>query len=288
VLQNLVNTPELRDNLFARGRDGLEGEGEVTRALRSFMVGVWGSSLHSPVSPSKLLDAVCKGEARFSGYQQHDAHELFQALIEIVRQEESRRLRRGSQSKADGGRGGGGGGEGGIEEGGSNDRCPLFEPVFGGEMVSTVTCNSCGKSSSNTEQFNDLSIDIPPRGWKPPLPSPLICHRAIDSSSSGGGGNEEKRHLQDASADRDKAGAGEEGGKEEADHPRKVRAQAAAAPSMGMFVGGDGGIFAADLALVDAPSIELSLRYFTCEEELEGEAGKDFFQSFCKTFAHLL
>ena len=277
----------------------------MTRALRSLMVGVWGSSMHSPVSPSELFDSVCKGEARFSGYQQHDAHELFQALIEIVRQEESRRLRRGSQSKADGGRRGGGGGERGSEEGSLNDlfRCPLFEPVFGGEMVSTVTCNSCAKSSSNTEQFNDLSIDIPPRGWKPPPPSPPICDKAIDPSSSGGGGNEERRNLQNGSADRDKAGAGGEGGgveEEEADHPLKVRAKAAAAPSMGLFVGGlinsilglfclyirslltrkhtsgDGGLFAADFALEDEPSVELSLRYFTSEEELDGEAGKPF------------
>jgi hypothetical protein len=67
VLQNLVNTPELRDSLFSRGRDGLDGEGEVTRALRSFMMGVWGSSVQSTMTPNELLDAVCKAEPRFSG-----------------------------------------------------------------------------------------------------------------------------------------------------------------------------------------------------------------------------
>ena len=109
--QNLVNTPLLRDSLLARGRDGLAGEGDVTRALRSVMAAVWGSSSTALV-PKELLDAVAKAEPRFAGYQQHDSHELFQALLEAVRLEESlRRVPAGSKvrvrEEALGGRGDG-------------------------------------------------------------------------------------------------------------------------------------------------------------------------------------
>lgn len=90
ALQNLVNTPPLRDSLLARGRDGLAGEGDVTRALRAVMAAVWSSSSTALV-PQELLDAVAKAEPRFEGYRQHDSHELFQALLEAVRVEESKR-----------------------------------------------------------------------------------------------------------------------------------------------------------------------------------------------------
>jgi hypothetical protein len=41
VLQNVINTEAVRDALLARGADGFDREGGVTRARRRLMIRVW-------------------------------------------------------------------------------------------------------------------------------------------------------------------------------------------------------------------------------------------------------
>ena len=254
VLQNLVNTAPLRDTLLARGREGLAGEGDVTRALRAVMAAVWGSSASAALVPKELLDAVAKAEPRFAGYQQHDSHELFQTLLEAVRREESARIKVPRLSTSS---------------------CPVFEPVYGGQMLSCVTCAGCKRRSTNLESFNDLSIDIPPASWLLGAQKPrAAAHAAGQCHISANGQGGERGDVPTLEQRKEGVGKEEEHGQGGEEHPLKVRSRAtlprASLNAMAPPLGGTVGFPGLGLGAV-APTVADSLDYYTCEEVLEGE-----------------
>ena len=276
VLQNVINTEAVRDALLARGADGFDREGGVTRALRRLMIRVWAQEGGGPLAPRELLDALAQKEERFAGYQQHDAHELWQSLLETIRQEEcARGTLAAAQRQKQQGKTASDAMEAAIKASRSAP-CPIFQPVFGGEMVSKVRCQACNRMSSNTEAFLDLSIDIPPTGWKPPAST------AIEAGAAAGDGN-------------NGGVEGGVGGSETSDAQRlasRVRASDRAAglsagmdglllppsPSSGM-VGGE--VDGAEMA-PEGATVEDSLHYFTTEEVLDGAGSTHWTCEACK------
>ena len=119
--------------------------GSVTSAMRGLIEASYETG--KAFSPSELHAATVKSARRFAGRAQHDAHELLRVLLDLVDTEEELRQRTARIPVADG--------------------TPRPRPLtiighaFGGRMLSIVTCGTCGVSSTVTEPFLDLSLEIP-------------------------------------------------------------------------------------------------------------------------------
>ncbi|KAG4172937.1 hypothetical protein ERO13_A11G030700v2 [Gossypium hirsutum] len=97
-------------------------------------------SLHSSggvVSPTKIFDNLNYFSSFFQRYQQEDAHEFLQCLLD--RLESCCSKLKNDLS--------------------SIDDC-LVKKVFGGRLVSRLCCCNCGHVSSTYEPLNDLSLEI--------------------------------------------------------------------------------------------------------------------------------
>jgi ubiquitin C-terminal hydrolase len=110
-------------------------------------------------SPKNLFAQICQKTARFRGYAQQDAHELFCYLLDGLRQEELDRYKQGivdylgnpkrdTQTAALA--------KGYLECAGR----PIIDCVFGGTLLQTIRCAECGHVSTRREPFLDLSLPL--------------------------------------------------------------------------------------------------------------------------------
>ncbi|KAK9698937.1 hypothetical protein RND81_08G141700 [Saponaria officinalis] len=84
------------------------------------------------ISPSNLVDNLSNISSCFQRYQQEDAHEFLQCLLDKLDNNWSKHE--------------------------SSDS--LVKQVFGGRLVSQLRCRKCGYHSDNYEPMNDLSLEI--------------------------------------------------------------------------------------------------------------------------------
>ncbi|XP_073440691.1 ubiquitin carboxyl-terminal hydrolase 16 isoform X2 [Dendrobates tinctorius] len=133
--------------------------GPLTLAMWQFLTEM--ETKKGVVTPKELLSQVCKKAVRFRGYQQQDSHELLRYLLDGMRGEEIQRVS-AALSKA-------------LTEDSENldeeevkkliKECekrrviPNFvDRLFGGELTSTIMCETCGTVTLVHEPFLDLSL----------------------------------------------------------------------------------------------------------------------------------
>eukprot|EP00009_Paramoeba_aestuarina_P014520 CAMPEP_0201538266 /NCGR_PEP_ID=MMETSP0161_2-20130828/67123_1 /ASSEMBLY_ACC=CAM_ASM_000251 /TAXON_ID=180227 /ORGANISM="Neoparamoeba aestuarina, Strain SoJaBio B1-5/56/2" /LENGTH=83 /DNA_ID=CAMNT_0047945015 /DNA_START=68 /DNA_END=316 /DNA_ORIENTATION=- len=75
-------------------------------SLRHFYTNMWratpsssSSSRPTPFSPATLLKAIASEEPRFGRRNQHDAHELFICLVNEIKNEEVKRIKKEEKEK---------------------------------------------------------------------------------------------------------------------------------------------------------------------------------------------
>ncbi|CAI9117732.1 OLC1v1019196C4 [Oldenlandia corymbosa var. corymbosa] len=156
VMQNLLALSMLRE-YFCK----LEGSfGPLTAALKKLFTETYPESgLKNVVNPRSFFGSICAKAPQFGGYQQQDSHELLRCLLDGLSTEElsSRKLDKSFQ-----------------EDGKS---APLVvDAIFGGQLLSSVTCWECKHSSLVYEPFLDLSLPVPTK--KPPSRKPQQTARA--------------------------------------------------------------------------------------------------------------
>ncbi|KAL8603378.1 hypothetical protein ACOMHN_004229 [Nucella lapillus] len=172
--------------------------GPLTHSLLSFVQEMNNGSANSTVTPNTLFSHVCKKAPRFKGFQQQDSHELLRTLLDVVRSEEIKRGQSGilkyfklpesvnpkkvdEETKAK------------IREYGRQVKYTFLDGLFGGQLVSTVTCEECKHISQIYEPFLDLSLPVTEE--KPQRPNQMAASRRKDSAlaaAGGGEGHEEK------------------------------------------------------------------------------------------------
>lgn len=187
VMQNLIQTPWLYEWLEEHCKNGyiwnitsplnsckdkkekfdiiLSESGELTQAFLSFLHKVK-SANGIVINPSHLFGQVCKKAPQFKGYQQQDSHELLCHLFDAMKNEEIKRQRRGiihtflkdsgknnikdidDETKAE------------IKALSPVSSHTFIDVIFGGQLLSTVTCEECGMSSQRLEPFLNLSLPV--------------------------------------------------------------------------------------------------------------------------------
>ncbi|XP_040279103.1 ubiquitin carboxyl-terminal hydrolase 16 isoform X1 [Bufo bufo] len=181
VMQNLSQTPALRELLNEVKHPGrtvtvhvpdtqpssrevkLEQQpGPLTLAMWQFLTEMQ-ETKKGVVTPKELFSQVCKKALRFRGYQQQDSQELLRYLLDGIRGEEIQRvslaLSKTLQDDSDtmdeeevkkl------------VKECEKRRSIPNFvDRLFGGELTSTIMCETCCTVSLVHESFLDLSLPV--------------------------------------------------------------------------------------------------------------------------------
>lgn len=162
--------------------------GPLTHTMIAFLQEMNNSTgRSSTVNPSPLFSQICKKAQRFRGFQQQDSHELLRYLLDNMRTEEIKRGQSGilkhfklpenvnpkkvdDETKVK------------IKEYGRQVKYTFVDSLFGGFLMSTVTCEECKNISQIFEPFLDLSLPVTEE--KPQRPNQMSGGRKKDSVSS--------------------------------------------------------------------------------------------------------
>ncbi|XP_029649538.1 ubiquitin carboxyl-terminal hydrolase 45 isoform X3 [Octopus sinensis] len=141
---------------------GITDAGPLTRSLLKFLHDMSNSSSNnSVIHPDTLFGQICKKAPRFKGFQQQDSHELLHTLLDVMRTEEIERAHMGikhyfkvnlnkinnkTHSK--------------IKEYCRQAKYTFIDRLFGGHLISTVSCGVCQHMSQIFEPFLDLSLPV--------------------------------------------------------------------------------------------------------------------------------
>lgn len=162
--------------------------GPLTQTMIAFLQEMNNSTgRSSTVNPSPLFTQICKKAQRFRGFQQQDSHELLRYLLDNMRTEEIKRGQSGilkhfklpenvNPKKVDDDT------KIKIKEYGRQVKYTFVDSLFGGYLMSTVTCEECKNISQIFEPFLDLSLPVTEE--KPQRPNQMSGGRKKDSVSS--------------------------------------------------------------------------------------------------------
>ncbi|KYQ92464.1 peptidase C19 family protein [Tieghemostelium lacteum] len=139
IMQNLTHIPLMRD-VFLRepGMDTvspIHTTSSMTLEMYYYFMKMYRTN-STLVSPAGFFTEICKKSPRFRGFKQQDSHELLRYLLDGLISEEQ------NQTK--------------------NRKDPTYlDRIFGGKLISIITCFHCGYVSKTFEPFLDLSLPIP-------------------------------------------------------------------------------------------------------------------------------
>ncbi|KAL3883146.1 hypothetical protein ACJMK2_029439 [Sinanodonta woodiana] len=222
VMQNLIQTYSLENLLMERGKKGgplflpgkqyisedsstssgdeddsikdlpsieinLTEAGPLTTALVYFLQEMNTTTRTNIINPSALFGQVCKKAPMFKGNQQHDSHELLRHLLDSMRSEEIKRGQLGvlkyfklkenvNPQKVDDDT------KMKVRQYGRQVKHTFVDSLFGGCLISTVTCEECKHISQILEPFLDLSLPVMEE--KPQRPNQMTSAKKKDSKES--------------------------------------------------------------------------------------------------------
>lgn len=140
-MQNIVQLSKLREYLLPLDESLIsEREGPLTFRLREFMANMWNGE--GTYNPSSLHSTIVKAAPQFRGFRQQDSHELLRCLLDGVRMEEIDRIRAIGE----------------IEK--SKTPNTFIDELFGGKLISCITCHTCKNISTVNEAFHDILLPI--------------------------------------------------------------------------------------------------------------------------------
>ncbi|KAH8727111.1 ubiquitin carboxyl-terminal hydrolase-like protein 22 [Phaeosphaeriaceae sp. PMI808] len=145
ILQTLVHNPFIRNFYLSDGHKQADCEKEacVSCALDEMFFEFYSSDKNEGYGAvSMLMGSWLAGEA-LAGYQQQDAHEYMQFILNTLH------LANGGATDSD-----------------SEDCKCVVHQTFNGKLSSTVTCDSCRNVTTAQDPYMDLSLDIRNQGKK--------------------------------------------------------------------------------------------------------------------------
>ncbi|KAF2072088.1 hypothetical protein CYY_006587 [Polysphondylium violaceum] len=168
IMQNLTHVNLLRD-LFLEAPPGspksvITSNSSMTNEMFNFYSKMYKSNT-SRISPHGLFSEIVKKSPRFGGFKQQDSHELLRYLLDGLISEEQNATKKRKEPT-------------------------YIDKVFGGKLISIITCFHCGYVSKTFEPFLDLSLPIssekssnkpPPNFVMPRVAKPLPLKPKSDS-----------------------------------------------------------------------------------------------------------
>ncbi|KAL7025402.1 hypothetical protein ACKWTF_013463 [Chironomus riparius] len=136
IIQVLIHTPVLRDYFLSDRHNCKLASCMVCEINNIFQEFYSGKS--TPISLHDLLVLIWKNASHLAGYRQHDSHEFFIAILNLLHTH-FRDSSKGTQT----------------------DPCNcIIDEIFTGELLSDLVCTTCHHVSPTFEPFKDLSLDL--------------------------------------------------------------------------------------------------------------------------------
>lgn len=131
ALQCLTHIKPLSRALLSESHSGTGQDKYLYNLYREYLK-TYFSGGGGPISPGGLFGSMKKINSRMTPGRQHDAHEYALGVLDFVEEHFKR-----------------------------EKRTKEFERIFGGRLVSEVTCSSCRHVSSSHEHMVSLSLVLP-------------------------------------------------------------------------------------------------------------------------------
>eukprot|EP01132_Coremiostelium_polycephalum_P002421 gene2421-2989_t len=167
IMQNLTHVNLLRDVLLnepSSDKSVVNSIGPLTRELHYFLVKMYKNNSAAHISPAGLFSEISKKSPRFRGFKQQDSHELLRCLLDGLISEEQTAFTQNNKQKG---------------------QPTYIDKIFGGQLISVITCLHCGYVSKTFEPFLDLSLSIPTPEVKVKPALPKRLNHITSSSPSG-------------------------------------------------------------------------------------------------------
>lgn len=147
VLQSLIHNPFIRAYYLAEGHRSTECERDTCTscALDDIFTEFHSMEKAEGYGMVAMLQASWRGGGNLAGYQQQDAHEYLQFILNALH---SANINPDEK-----------------EEKAEDCQCVIHK-TFGGLLQSTVTCGKCKNTTTALDPFMDLSLDIRKEGPK--------------------------------------------------------------------------------------------------------------------------
>lgn len=154
ALQCLTHIKPLARTILAEGATHGGNEQYLYGIFKEHLKAYYGgSNSTSSISPKQLFSSMKKINSRMTPGRQHDAHEYALGVLDVVEEHFKKQKR--------------------VKD---------FENIFGGRLVSEITCSSCKHVSSSYEHMVSLSLVLSPLTRT--LTKPVMSTRHLLTSSN--------------------------------------------------------------------------------------------------------
>lgn len=150
ILQSLIHNPLIRTFYLSEGHKSGDCDREACTscALDDIFTDFYGQEKHEGYGAVHMLQGCWKGGGGLAGYSQQDAHEYLGFILNSLHEANTAEDEENNSSKRE------------------SQQCDcIVHQTFGGLMRSTVTCSSCNNTTTASDPFMDLSLDIKSPGF---------------------------------------------------------------------------------------------------------------------------
>jgi ubiquitin carboxyl-terminal hydrolase 22/27/51 len=150
VIQSLLHNPFIKSWYLSEGHKSLDCERDACTscALEEIFAEFWSGEKTEGYGAVPMLLSSWKASEQLAGYQQQDAHEYMQFMINELHRTQRPGLAEGE------------GGESEEDRRDDGDCDCVIHKTFYGKLQSTVTCNECRNKTTALDPFMDLSLDL--------------------------------------------------------------------------------------------------------------------------------
>jgi ubiquitin carboxyl-terminal hydrolase 22/27/51 len=196
VIQSLLHNPFIKSWYLSEGHKSQECERDACTscALEEIFSEFWSSEKMEGYGAVPMLLSSWKASDQLAGYQQQDAHEYMQFILNSLHSTYKPGVPEG---------------EGGDSEEQQHGDCEcVIHKTFYGKLQSTVTCNECKNKTTALDPFMDLSLDLKMQAKKRKKDNKNgttngdknLQNEIVVTSSKGGDGDAESMRLEECLA----------------------------------------------------------------------------------------
>ena len=149
VIQSLLHNPFLKSWYLSEGHasQSCERDACTSCALDEIFSEFWSGEKTEGYGAVPMLLSSWKNSEQLAGYQQQDAHEYLQFILNALHSTYKPGLPEGETDES--------------EENTQDGECDcIIHKTFYGKLRSTVTCNDCKNKTTALDPFMDLSLDL--------------------------------------------------------------------------------------------------------------------------------
>jgi len=180
VIQSLLHNPYIKSWYLSEGHasQSCERDACTSCALDEIFSEFWSGEKTEGYGAVPMLLSSWKNSEQLAGYQQQDAHEYLQFILNALHSTYKPGLPEGESDDND--------------DSTQDGECDcIIHKTFYGKLQSTVTCNECKNKTTALDPFMDLSLDLKLQAKKRKKDKNAVANGDVGDSITVGGGSDD-------------------------------------------------------------------------------------------------